>query len=128
MRPEWFKSKSKKKAQPNSADKNRQVMTDRELIERLRARRMLAAEDKLAGLGRANARRMWITNEPDPDCAEAADEIERLRADAERYRWHKERNPVALLAAAWGASKAACKIGDDPDAATDSAMAEKEPR
>jgi hypothetical protein len=53
-------------------------------------------------------------------------EIERLRADAERYRWHKERNPAALLAAAWGASKAACKIGDDPDAATDSAMAEKE--
>jgi hypothetical protein len=44
--------------------------------------------------------------------------------DGARYRWHKARNPAALLATAWGASKAACVIGDDPDAATDAAMAE----
>lgn len=50
--------------------------------------------------------------------------VEALRKDAERYRWHKARNPSILLANAWGASKAACEIGDDPDAATDAAMAE----
>ena len=44
--------------------------------------------------------------------------------NAARYRWHKARNPGALLATAWGASKAACAIGDDPDAATDVAMLE----
>lgn len=52
---------------------------------------------------------------------EWADELASLRRDAERYRWHKARNPSALLANAW-ASKAACSIGDDVDAATDVAM------
>ena len=47
---------------------------------------------------------------------------ERLRKDAERYRWLREKNPMALLAAAWGLSKEACAIGDDPDAAIDAAI------
>lgn len=47
-----------------------------------------------------------------------------MEKDAERYRWHKARTPSILLANAWGASKAACEIGGDPDAATDAAMAE----
>jgi len=49
-------------------------------------------------------------------------ECDALRADARRYLWHKARNPSGLLTTAWGASKAACEIGDDPDAATDVAM------
>ncbi len=49
-------------------------------------------------------------------------ERDALRADARRYLWHKARNPSGLLTTAWGASKAACEIGDDPDAATDVAM------
>lgn len=51
--------------------------------------------------------------------------VEATSNDAERYRWHKARNPGALLANAWYASKAACEIGDEPDAATDVAMAEE---
>lgn len=51
-------------------------------------------------------------------------ELLALRKDAERYRWHKARNPSMLLANAWGASRAACAIGEDPDAATDAAMLE----
>ncbi len=49
-------------------------------------------------------------------------ERDALRADARRYLWHKARNPSGLLTTAWAASKAACEIGDDPDAATDVAM------
>lgn len=52
------------------------------------------------------------------------DDLAKVRKDAERYRWHKARNPSILLANAWGVSKAACEIGDDPDAATDAAMAD----
>ena len=48
--------------------------------------------------------------------------FDRLQKDAERYRWHRRSNPAALLTSAWAASKAACEIGDDPDAATDVAM------
>jgi hypothetical protein len=57
------------------------------------------------------------------DRAERAEaERDALRADARRYLWHKARNPSGLLTTAWAASKAACEIGDDPDAATDVAM------
>ena len=48
------------------------------LLERLRERRMLAADGLMAGVGRTHAKVMWVTDEPDPDCALAADEIERL--------------------------------------------------
>ena len=59
------------------------------------------------------------------DRAERAEaERDALRADAQRYKWHQARNPSGLLATAWAASKAACEIGDDPDAATDVAMPE----
>jgi len=50
-------------------------------------------------------------------------ERDALRKDAERYRWVKLVRPGALLSVAWGESKAACSIGDDPDAAIDAAMA-----
>lgn len=42
--------------------------------------------------------------------------------DALRYQWHKARNPGALLAIAWGASREACAEGSDVDRATDVAM------
>jgi len=45
-------------------------------------------------------------------------------ADAERYRWVKRVRPGALLTVAWGESKFACAIADDPDAAIDAAMAD----
>ncbi len=49
------------------------------LVERLRQRRLLAAEGQM-GRGRPNAKATWLTDHPDPDCAAAADEIERLQA------------------------------------------------
>lgn len=54
------------------------------LVERLRARRMLATDGLVAGTGRRYGTMMWVTNEPDHDCAAAADEIERLHAEVER--------------------------------------------
>ena len=42
--------------------------------------------------------------------------------DAERYRWLRRTNALALLGMAWGASRAACEIGGDCDAAIDAAM------
>ena len=61
-------------------------------------------------------------SEPLLDRAALLQLVSELRTDARRYRWHKARNPSGLLTTAWGASKAACEIGDDPDAATDVAM------
>ena len=125
------------------------------LVERLRARRMLANSGGVIGYGRSNARLAWITNEPDQDCAEAADEIERLQAentglmlalenslgrviyeappgmmmvdgddrlrkDAERYRWLK-RNPQWL---GWDSDFRP----DEVEREIDTAMEEKEPR
>ena len=51
-------------------------------------------------------------------------ELEELRKDAERYRWHLAQNPTSLLLNAWSSSKTACNIGADCDAATDAAMAD----
>ena len=48
--------------------------------------------------------------------------FDRLQQDAQRYRWLRERDPSALLSCAWGASRQACDIGEDPDAAIDAAM------
>ena len=50
-------------------------MTD--LTKRLRARRMIATAGQI-GVGKTHATNAWITDSPDPDCTEAADEIERL--------------------------------------------------
>jgi hypothetical protein len=47
--------------------------------------------------------------------------------DALRYQWHKSRNPGALLAIAWGASREACAEGADVDRATDVAMGDPFP-
>ena len=56
------------------------------------------------------------------DVAEAADEIERLRADAARYRWLMDNHAMDVAACAWG-TKAACKFGaDQVDQAVDAAM------
>jgi len=52
------------------------------------------------------------------------DKLAESEKNAQRYRWHRARNPAALLANAWVASRAACAIGADCDAATDAAMAE----
>jgi len=57
----------------------------RPLLERLRERRMLASTAALPGYGRANAAPVWVTSDPDPECHEAADEIERLRADRDSW-------------------------------------------
>lgn len=54
----------------------------------------------------------------------AQKELEALRKDAERYRWLRNRSPMPLLQIAWGASKEACAIGGDCDAAIDAAMKE----
>lgn len=52
-----------------------------------------------------------------------AAEMESLRADAMRWRFAKAHvNPLTLLAIAWGTSKEACAIGDDPDAAMDASI------
>lgn len=61
-------------------------------------------------------------SEPLLDRAALLQLVSELRTDARRYRWHKARNPLALLMTAWADSQAACEIGDDPDAATDVAM------
>lgn len=65
--------------------------------------------------------------EQHPLCQEAADEITRLRAeaealrkDAERYRWLKERNVTTVLLIAYS-ERAACEH-DDPDTAVDAAI------
>ena len=44
---------------------------------------------------------------------EFADEIERLRADAARYRFLKKHNPLMLSHIAWGLSRKACQFGLD---------------
>lgn len=67
------------------ADDGRVDRHVRPLVERLRARRMLAMDGLVAGVGRAHAKPMWVTAEPDPDCAAAADEIERLRSAARQW-------------------------------------------
>jgi len=64
------------------------------LLERLRARRMLETAGRL-GSGTRNATNAWLTNTPDPDCAEAADELERLQSLAndthdELEQWREE--------------------------------------
>ena len=56
-----------------------------------------------------------------PALAEPED-IEQLRKEAARYRWHRKHGAMALLCTAWGRSRRACAIGGDCDAATDAAM------
>jgi hypothetical protein len=48
--------------------------------KRLCARRMIATAGVM-GVGRTNATNAWLTEEPDPDCVEAANLIEYLRND-----------------------------------------------
>lgn len=48
-----------------------------DLIERLRKRRMPATNGAVS----QGHKLYWVTDHIDPDCAEAADEIERLRAE-----------------------------------------------
>ncbi len=50
-----------------------------DLVERLRARRMLVTDAVVCGTGREHATAAWLSSHPDQDCAEAADEIVRLR-------------------------------------------------
>lgn len=45
-----------------------------------------------------------------------------LRQDAKRWRYVRRVRPGVLLSIAWGESREACAIGDDPDAAIDAAM------
>lgn len=51
-----------------------------ELIARLRERRMLATDGLMTGAGRSHAKLVWVTGEPDPDCAAAANALEAMQA------------------------------------------------
>jgi hypothetical protein len=85
-------------------------MTD--IIDRLRQRRMLASDGPV-GTGRRYARMTWVTDEPDADCSEAAEEIERLRADVEQYTglWRQSLDMYSRK----NRSGCACKIDEDTD-------------
>lgn len=50
------------------------------------------------------------------------EDVAQLVMQAERYLWWRATAPHALLQIAWGASRAACDIGADCDAAIDAAM------
>jgi hypothetical protein len=52
----------------------------KDITERLRDRRMLATAGRI-GYGHQNATNTWLTTAPEPDCQEAADEIDRLRSE-----------------------------------------------
>lgn len=86
----------------------------RPLLERLRERRMLASTAALPGYGRANAAPVWVTSDPDPDCHEAADEIEQLRVEVAVL---KERASRWQTLAEAGATMAAIKERSDALAA-----------